>query len=108
MDHYRHQHELRSRAAQFLTWLLGSTQTQQPYTQSARQQADGFLPSQDAPEARHRHAVQEAAPMWRERLQAWAGQPGPVPAAQEGLQRPHEEPQHWHQHRQQGGGRYGR
>ena len=85
MDHDGHQHGLRHRAAQFLTWLIGSTQTREQYTQSDRQQADGFLRSQDDPDARHRQAfaAQEAAQTWRERFQAWGGQQGPAPDAQE-------------------------
>jgi len=107
MDYSSYQQGLRSRAAPCLTWVIGSTQTRAQYQHSDRQHAVGFLCSQDDPDVRQRQAcaAQEAGLPLRERFQAWAGQQGLQPDAQErwpqhGLEVQQRWPQHW---QQQGG-----
>ena len=48
------QQGMRSRASQFLSWLIGRTQTQQQHVQSTRQQADGLIRGSEDPDSRSR------------------------------------------------------
>ena len=112
MDHYSLLYSLRSRAGQFLTWLIGSTQTRQQYQQSDRQQADGFLRSQDDPDARQRQAfTPDAGLTLRERFQAWAGHQAHQSDTQEHLRQhldAQQRQQQQQQRQQRGGWGYGR
>lgn len=52
-SHY-FQHGMRYRASQFLSWLIGWTQTRQQHVQSTRQQADGLIRGSEDPDSRSR------------------------------------------------------
>jgi hypothetical protein len=65
------QHGMRYRASQFLSWLIGWSQTQQHHLQSNRQQADGLLRGSDDPDTRSRLArTQDLGQSLWQRLQA--------------------------------------
>jgi hypothetical protein len=105
MDHQSFMQSLRLRTHQFLTWFLGSTQTQQQSTQRDRHQQDGVLRGLEDPDARQRHALgQDAGLSLRDRFQAWGGSQGSQADTQarqqHGLAQHHRE----QQHRQQRGG----
>jgi hypothetical protein len=105
MDEPSFMQSVRLRAAQFLTWFIGSTQTRQQSTQSDRQQADGVLRGQDDPDLRQRHAWgHDAGLTVRERFQAWGGSQSQQSEAQERFRQQQEWQQRHQQHRQQRGG----
>ena len=58
MHHDSFQQGLRQRIAQVWTWLRGRAQTREPYTQRARQQADGYVRGQQDPDATQRQTMQ--------------------------------------------------
>jgi len=112
MDHDTHQHGLRHRASQCLTWFVGSTQAREPYQHSARQHADGFLRRLDDPDVRQRQRAPQEGRMtlWERLHQVFMGHQGQGPSSADALrhdlehqQRQREQPQ-----RHQGGWGHGR
>jgi hypothetical protein len=80
------QHGMRYRASQFLSWLIGWTQTQQQHHQSHRQQADGLIRGSEDPDSRSRLArTQELGQSVWQRLQA--GTPWQASSALDALAR---------------------
>jgi hypothetical protein len=80
------QHGMRYRASQFLSWLIGWTQTQQHHHQSHRQQADGLIRGSEDPDSRSRLArTQELGQSVWQRLQA--GTPWQASSALDALAR---------------------
>jgi len=109
MDQQSFLQSLRLRTAQFLTWFIGSTQTQQYYTQSDRQQRDGQIRSLDDPDARQRsYFPQEGGPGLRERFQAWGGSQGSQADAQAQQQFVERQQREQQARQQRGGWGYGR
>jgi hypothetical protein len=104
MDEMSFMQSLRLRTSQFLTWFIGSTQTQQQYIQSDRQQRDGQIRSLDDPDAHRQAFTQDSGLAWRERFQAWGGSQGSQTDPQAQQRHVWERQQHEAQQRQQRGG----
>jgi type IV secretory pathway protease TraF len=104
MDATSFMQSLRLRTSQFLTWFMGSTQTQQQYMQSDRKQRDGQIRSLDDPDAHRQAFTQDTGLRLRERFQAWGGNQGPQTDPQAQQRQVWDRQQREAQQRQQRGG----